>query len=184
MAWGVKKLTFAGIFSVLIWVIYLSISMPLVIAFGLGMGVVVMPFFTLLLLVLFRRIINEAGGTILIGFVTSLLFLPIPAFGPPGFLPKMLILIISTSVIEAVILIFKKWPMLGSVLSGFFGALATVSMLFGIFIFFKIPGSEKFLSLMLPFFVVAMIEGALGGYIAEKIFRKIENRPAVMGISK
>jgi hypothetical protein len=181
--WSLRKIALSGIFAALLLVAEVGLALPFVMAFGPGMGSIVGVFIGPLLFVLFREILNEKGALILIGFIASVLFVPLPAFGPAGFLPKLVILSTAGIFTEIVFLAMSKSSGLArGIASGVAFDFVGILIFIKILEYFKVPGSERFTSMFAVFLVVSIIGGAIGGAIGAKIFEKIEKRPAIQRI--
>jgi hypothetical protein len=131
------------------------------------------------LLYIAMKLIDEKGVTLLVAGIYGLAGLPLPAFGPPGFLPKIGALFFMAVVFETV-----YWVMPGSdrtravVSTAIFGGCASGSMLF-MFRFFNITGGSALMELGIIIIPLSGLYSALGGLIGYHIFEKLKNREAV-----
>jgi len=175
--WTTKKLILSAIFGGLACVLYLAVSFPIIAVLGSGMGFIIMPFFTFLLLILFKQILPDFWSASLVGLVASILFVPLPFFGPPGFLPKIIIILAGCITIDVFYFIFKRSLKVTCIISGIGAAIVVSMLMMWFFILFNIPNVEKFLSIGIPIIVfVAIIEGILGGFCGYLIYQQIRNK--------
>lgn len=183
--WTLRKVVLCGMFGVLTWVIQIAISIPLVSVLGPGMGAPIMLFLGMLLFVLFRRIVAAKGAMFLIGAIVAVLFLPIPALGPAGFLPKVVILFAGAIMVEVILLLtLPRWPKIGAAVSGAAGDVVMIILMIWLFSLFGLPGAKKFLDLALIFIILGIVEGSLGGLTGELIYEKIQKRPIIQRLQR
>ncbi len=128
-------------------------------------------------------IIKEFGTATIMGLVFSVLVIPLPIFGPPGFLPKILEGVIGGLIIDLVFLIARAgfYRKITSILSGGFGLLA--NWLIGCFLLlmFNIPGMEEMAKFFIsPYGIAgAFVYGCLSGFIAYLVYKKLSNTSIV-----
>jgi len=182
MTWNVRKLVFSGIMAVAYWAINLAVATPFAVTLGPGSAGVIFFFLTPLLSVSYRRIVNEVGALVWLGIIESLLFLPTPSLGPPGFLPKIIIIMTGTVLMEIVYFVLRKKPMIAGVISGSVLSFLITLIMVIIFRLLEVPAGAFLLALAIPFLVLAAFEGALGGWAGETLYKRVENRPLVARI--
>lgn len=180
--WTTKKFVIVGLFGALTWALYLGVSLPIIAVAGLGMGVIVQPFFTMLLFMLFKQVLPDFGSAMLLGLVASILFVPLPFFGPPGFLPKILVLLAAGFLMDILFLLLKRGPKAYGFI-GFVSAETTYIIFLSAFIAFGVPLAERLISLAIPLAFSSAVEGALGGFCAYMAFNRIKNKPWIKRIN-
>jgi hypothetical protein len=175
MTWNNQKLAYAGVTSTVI-LLFQGLGLLMISAFGLGSATPLMAFIAPLFLLLGYRIIDENGAYSLIALLYSVMAVPIPAAGPPGFLPKIPDLVISALIAELVLYLMDSRRYLSSALSG--GIFSTLVVLIGVqlFLLFDVPGASKILEAGLPLYALTFVEGAAGGLVGERLFSKLETR--------
>lgn len=182
MTWTTKKFVLVGLFGALVWAMYLGVSLPIIAVAGLGMGVIVQPFLTVFLFVLFKQIMPDFGSAMLLGLLVSILFVPLPFFGPPGFIPKVFVLLAAGFLIDILSLLLKR----GAKAYGFIGFVSaeiTYIIFLSAFIAFGVPLAERLISLAVPLAFSSAIEGSLGGFCAYLAFNKIKDKPWIKRIN-
>lgn len=178
--WTLQKAVLSGMFGVLVWLIQLAMSATFVAAIGPFMGAPIMFLVTPYLLVLFRRIVSARGSLLLMGLIMSVLFFPIPALGPAGFLPKILIIFLYVSSFElSMFYIWSKKHLIGATLGGGIGNIIVTVLMFTFFKLFNIPGSEALLNNIYIFIVIAFVGGCIGGYLGQKTYNRLKTRPII-----
>lgn len=179
MAWNTRKFAFVGIVVAIILAIQ-AFGLLFVSIFGFGAAGPIMFFVTPALFIICSRVVEETGAISLAAFILGLIFLPLPALGPPGFLPKFVFIMGAALLFEGVYYLLKDGnrTIAGGVSGGIFVA---VLMLLAIFILrmFDIPGDNVLLRVGAPIALVGFVEGLLGGIVGEKIYKRIEDRPVV-----
>lgn len=149
-----------------------------------GAGGFISPFFVMIV-VIFALLVIRKFWTATIGTVIySFLVLPTPIFGPPGFLPKILIIVALGIWIDMVYFLFKKNDRLASVMTGILSALVVPLLLMSIGLLFNMPGIDKFIKVLLsPFPIIfSAAIGAVGGYIGYLLYNKLKNTAIVRRI--
>lgn len=182
MFWTRKKAILVGLFAALAVAVQLLLATPLVLIFGPVMGGPVMLFMAPLLLVLFWRILYAPWAIPALAAVVGVLLLPFPALGPPGFLPKVLILLLGGTLMEVAIRALAAKPRLASTTSGALGAATFIGLLWLSFAVLRVPGVEQFLSIAHIFILIAMVEGGLAGLAAEGIFARVRSQRLVISL--
>lgn len=183
-SWSLRKVVLCGMFAVLVFIIQLVVVISIVGILGSGMGFPVTMFLFPLMAVLIQRIFNTPGALLLISLIAGLLFLPIPAVGPAGFLPKVIIVFGCAAAVEAILVVSPKRSRTGATIAGAVGAVVCMLLLVYFFSVFNIPGVQKFLDLATIFVAISAAEGAIGGFLGELVYEKIEKRPAVQRLQK
>jgi hypothetical protein len=185
--WTLTKLIVAGSFGALILIVALLAS-GLVAVTGLPLtggiiGALVEPMLQLLL----AHIINLFGAVTIASFVLSILALPTPYIGPPGFLPKLVIIVVGGFLIDLMYLVLKRWDRRGA--SVIIGGVMRIYFLFaivGIGRIFNIPGIDQAAQVFTsPLLIIgAVIEGVVGGYLGWAIYFRIKETSIVLRIKQ
>ncbi len=142
-------------------------------------------------LVLGMLTIPQFGTLTLISFVFSTLSLPIPAYGPPGFVPKIPANVLAGLIADIAFLLLRK--RLSSKSASFVAAgpidnaLATAIYIMMIFLFPAIglgKGFEFFLSPLpiIGLLIFGAVAGLIGGLVGWILYKKLENTAVVKRI--
>jgi hypothetical protein len=180
MTWSVRKLALSGIAGATIFIFQL-VALLVVSAFGLGGGGVIVNFVIPTVLVLTGLLVDEYGAITLSGMIYAFLAIPLPAIGPPGFLPKLGIIAGGVILGELVFIALSANRVVASVATGTV-IIGVSSLLFWTALeFFEVTGvtsavAELGLTIVV---IVGAIQGAIGGFVGGKIFDRIETRPSV-----
>ncbi len=177
--WTQQKFILGGIFSVIGVIIQTGLSFTATQVFGTASSTPVLFFMWPLLMVLFRGIINENGAISLMGFVGGLLTVPTPAYGPPGFVPKFIPIMAGSMTMDVVFAILRGRPNIASVVSGGLAVAVAVPLFAEVFLFFGIPGSETIRSLAMFLMVLGAVEAAFGGFVGQKLYERVKERPSI-----
>lgn len=180
--WTRQKYILGGIFSVVGVLIQTTLSFTVTQALGTGASTPVLFFVWPLLMILFRQIINENGAILLIGFVGGILTVPTPAYGPPGFVPKLLPIVVGSTVMDSVFAIFHRRSTFASILSSVLAVVAAIPLFAYIFLLFGIPGAQTILSLGYIFILVGAVEAGIGGLTGESLYKRMKDRPTIRRI--
>lgn len=149
-----------------------------------GAGGFITPFLVMIV-VIFALLVIRKFWTATIGcIIYGILALPTPMFGPPGFLPKILIIVGLGIWIDIVYFFFRKNDRLAPIMIGVLSAPIVSLLLIGIGLLFNMPGIDKFINILLsPFFVaLTSILGATGGYIGYLFYNRLKNTSIVRRI--
>ena len=183
MNWSTRDYVFVGIIASIIGIIQALATVAIAIG-GLGSGGPVMLIVTPLFSIICIRIINKKFAIFLMAAVLSIMFLPLPALGPPGFIPKIGLILIAAAIFEGSYWGLKtRFELIASIgSSAIFGGI--VLILFVAMIQFVIPADMDIsvgpvIELGYVVALLGVILGGLGGYIGERIYQKIKDRPAV-----
>lgn len=183
--WATTKLLAVGALAVLDVVIILF-SQMLTLSTGISMASGAILIFTEpILIIICLSIINKFGAATIFMAIISLLTLPTTYSGPPGFLPKIIVIIGLGFAIDSIYWLFKKSPKILTAL--IIGAIVPFWYTYGIIFvgkLFNIPGIDRILNLLpTPVFLIAMLmAGALAGYLGHLSYQKIKNTSVVIRI--
>ncbi len=131
-------------------------------------------------------IIKKFGTATIMGLVFSVLVIPLPIFGPPGFLPKILEGVIGGLIIDLVFLISRTgfYRKITSILAGGFGLLANWLIGYFLLLTFNIPGTKETAKFFVSPYCIAgaLVYGCVSGFIAYLIYKKLSNTSIVKRI--
>lgn len=149
-----------------------------------GGGFATSIFFVIVLLVFTLLLINKFGAAFIGAIVYGITSLPTPIFGPPGFLPKIIIPISAGLIADCLYLLLKKNKKLAALFIGGGMTLFAQFLIITIGRLFSFPGIEKLATLCsMPLFIVAiLIYGLISGYVGYLIYKKLENTTIVKRI--
>ena len=129
-------------------------------------------------------LIPHFGAATLMTIVFSVLAIPLPLIGPPGFLLKIIPGTLYGILADIVFLILKKNKKLAAIfIGGSSGAFAPIiSLKIGYFL--GLPGSTSLMKIFLkPVFIFSgAIFGSLTGYLGWIIYKKVKNTAIVKRI--
>ncbi len=149
-----------------------------------GSGGVITVFVAGVMLVFTCLLIKKFGTATILTLIYSVLVMPLPLGGAPGFLPKILIITAASFIVDCIFLLFRKNKKFAALMAG--GILSLVEGFAMILLgkIFFLPGIEKFAKLFLsPVIVLAtFVAGALAGFIGYLIYKKLENTALVKRI--
>lgn len=132
---------------------------------------------TVVILFLFKKF----GAATIAMFIYGVLSLPLP-IGPPGFLPKVLIFIITGLLLDSLYLIFKKESKINAIILGgasmVFSGLAWIAM----YIIFLPQLANVYIPILYIVFPLGATIGAFGGLIGRFIYVKISQTAVVRRI--
>lgn len=182
--WNTTKLIAAGSLGVLyVWLALLGAVLEGVTAIPGARGflnVFVGGMFTLCCLV-----IGEFGAATITGFISSVLALPLPLRGTPGFLPKIATGVIVGLVVDIVYLALKKWnKRLASLATGGATSVSMVVVQLQIGRWFGMPGIEQAAELYSSPLLIGgtILFGVIAGYLGWLVYSRIENTAVVRRI--
>jgi len=183
VTWNATRLASAAAMGVLLFIINAATGLLIVMATGIPLaGAVVMGFIVGILLALTALVIPLFPSVTIMGFVYSVLALATPISGPPGFVPKILVVTSAGIVADLTMLsLRRKSEKAGAILAATLGMIVAMIVFAATFYFF-LPKDvfEKFITVFPIVFVVSVIEAAFGGYVGYKIFQKIRTRSIVV----
>lgn len=130
-----------------------------------------------------RLLIKRFWSATIMSTVIAVLALATPIVGPPGFAPKIPILILIGLSTDIVFSFLKKRELLASIIFGLvYGLITPVLVVLAFKLFLPPPAVEKFLKIFPILLGIAWAEGILGGYIAYTVYKKIESYPLIRRI--
>lgn len=182
--WDTTKLITAGSLGVLLFLL----NLPMI---ALGELFIIpnlmISFFGPMMVVLACLIVDKFGVATLGGFIYSLLVLPLSSFGPPGFLPKVLVTPAAGFLVDLTYLSLKKNKRLASLAAGVVTNLGILILFYFLFALLNFPFVEgTFIKrvvqpIVLPPFA---LEGAIAGWAGWKVYLKIENTSIIKRIQR
>ena len=129
-------------------------------------------------------LIPQLGSATLMGAVYSILAIPLPLFGSPGFAPKVLVGLVVGLLADAIGLVFRSRPRIAAFLVGGTTQVAIVLMVAGLGIALRMPGAEKVLALFVKPVALAgaLVAGGLAGLFGFWVYTRIRHRSIVVRI--
>lgn len=130
-------------------------------------------------------IIDHFGTALIFMTISGVLTLPTVLSGPPGFLPKLPILIGLGLIQDSIFFIFKKRSkLITALLIGAIDNVYSAFVLIWVGRFFQVPGIDKAMTLFpLPIFIAALLlMGSIGGYFGYIVYQKIKDTAVVRRI--
>lgn len=182
--WSVTKLMATGSLAVLTLVFQLA-GAGIAAATGVPLtSGLINVFVSPAMLVLCLLVVDQVGVATIYMTVLGVLQLPLPLTGIPGFLPKVLILLVIGVLVDVVCVLLRRTRLIASLVIGgldmFLAGLGTVEIgrLFGM------PGVEQAADLFYsPIGIVgALVGGAIGGLVGWLIYSRIRNSTVVVRI--
>ncbi len=177
-----KQLIFIALMAVLLFVINLVFGSILIAATGIPMANAIFSGITFGIFVLLMvRTLPKFWTFTLFFLIYSILEIPTPLGGAPGFWPKIPINVLVGLAADSFLLStkYKKW----SYFVGFY-VLATVNTLAFIFFMkmFNVPGVEKLAAILWWLIPVYWVLGTIGILIGEAIYNKLKNNKTYLQI--
>ena len=180
--WNVTKLIAAGSLGVLMLVLnLLGVGIPAVT--GIPMSSVINGLVGPALVMISLFVIDQFGALTIVEFVYSIMALPFPLTGTPGFLPKVPIAIVGGLIGDALYVLLRGNKRIASIVIGgvnilyFTVAVTEVGRRLGI------PGIERTAELLYsPLVIVAVLIGAIGGYLGWLVYSRIKDTAVVVRI--
>jgi len=122
-------------------------------------------------------IIPKFGAATLMASIFSILAIPLPLMGPPGFLPKVILGAVYGLLADIVFLFLKKKKRLASVAIGSISSAFAPIVSLGLGYYLGLPGAIDLIKMFfkLEIFISGAIVGAIAGYLGWLIYSKIEN---------
>ncbi len=182
--WNTAKLMAAGSLGVLRFLLTLT-SIPVSILTGIpGSGGAISFVFAAIILVLSVFIIQEFWAATISSLVFGVLAIPFPFLGPPGFVPKIILIGLVGVIVDILFFFFKKKEKVAALTIGGISQGILPPILMGFLVLLGIPGSEKiFESISIPLMVGGgLIGGSISGYFSYILYKKIENTTVVKRI--
>jgi len=183
--WTTTKLTAVASLGVLMTVLQL-LGGGIQAATGMiGLGGILNVLVTPSLIIICLLVVDQFGAAMVMFLVNSILILPLPLTGTPGFLLKVPILIVAGAIADVLYLLLRKNKKIASLVTGgllylYLGfAIVEVGRLFGM------PGIEETARLLYsPLVLVAVLLAALSGLLGWFIYSRIENTAVVKRIQR
>lgn len=186
--WNTTKLMAAGSLGALAFIMNVATGMLVVLVTGVpGSGGLVMALIFPIIIVLTCFIIPIFPSMFITGMVFSVLSLAVPILGPPGFLPKILVVALAALSADAVASSFRKFfrekEKLTSITVTITSGIVLMLLLAVVFkLFLPSDISSLFLSRLPMFLGGSVIIAPVGAYIGYLIYKKLENTSVVKRI--
>lgn len=188
-AWTARKFAFVGVMVAAMLVFWGIAKLILVVGFGLPNASPANLFTLPLLAALSMLMLKERGAMVFPILIFSILAIPLPALGGPGFLLKVPILVIPFIVAEHLFWLLKKRPDLAATASG-----ALAGSIIGYFLGLTFGGEAHAALFTFDIFgvniasfgavILGMFEGGVGGLAAHGIYTRIRNNKTIQQILK
>lgn len=183
--WTVTQLIAAGAMGALL-ALAAMLELPLNVITGIpGSGGIVGTFFELTVFIFALLLVPRFGVGAVVGGIGMLVVLPIPVFGPAGFLPKVAIGFVLGLLFDIFFLLFKRFGKWGVVMMTPLLILISDAIIGVMFLFFQTPTMMASFSGFVPiliFNLVFIIEGVAGSLAAWHVFQKLKNTAVVRRI--
>ena len=183
MKWTTQHLIAAGAMGALLALTALS-EIPLNVITGvLGAGGVIGTFFELIVFVFAIMLIPRFGTGAIVAGIAAIILLPLPVFGPPGFLPKVAMLFGFGLLYDLLFFFFKrygKWAL--ALTTSALIILFDVAFYF-VLLLFKVQTNLS-LAAFLIFNAVFIVEGIAGSLVGWYVFQKLKNTAVVKRIQQ
>ncbi len=135
------------------------------------------------LIVVCLLVVDQIGAATIMYFVLGTLALPFHISGIPGFLPKVLILIVEGFISDILYFYLKQNKLIFALVVGAMSQLYVAVAVVEVGRLFNMPGIEKTAKFLYsPLLIPGLIFPAAGGYLGYFIFQKIENTAIVKRI--
>jgi len=150
----------------------------------LGAGGLINTFFGGMLLAFCCLLVRKFGSATIAAFVFSIIALPLPVLGTPGFFPKLIIGISTGLICDIIYLLLKKNERISAVAVGVGQEVVIAFEVVGFGLLFSIPGIEKAAKLLFstPAIFILSLIGGIGGYVGYIAFNKLRNTAVVRRI--
>ncbi len=174
----VKDLTLAGGFGALLFAID-AVFTPLQTILNLpGVVGITSTFFWIVVAVIALLIVRKTGFPTAMLFSYALLSVPLVTWGAPG-LHKLLI-IMPLAILVEIIFLLTNYSNIG-IAAAIASGIATGSVLqLYVMTLLGLPGVETYMKFLVPFTIIGVIEGLIGGFAGIWLYnRKIKNLKVV-----
>jgi hypothetical protein len=183
--WTLTKVIASGSLAVVTLVLSLFGALIVAVTGIPGAGGVINLLITPAMTMICLFVINKTGSATIMFTVLSILELPFPLTGTPGFLGKIPILIIAGILSDLIYLILKKNKIVSSLVIGAIGQLFFAVSIIEIGRLMNIPGIEMTAKLVYsPNIIAIAVMGSIGGYIGYAIYQKIKDTSVVKRIQR
>lgn len=183
--WTTTKLMASGSLAVLDVILELMASViTLVTGIAMASGVLTI-FIRPLLVVNCLLLVDGFGAAFIFMIINSILTLPLALSGPPGFLPKIPILVGLGLIQDLLYLILKRYNR--QIAALVIGGVDAVYSAFAVILvgrLLNVPGIDKVATFLpLPLFIAVLFSmGAIGGYLGYLVYQKIKGTAVVRRI--
>lgn len=129
-------------------------------------------------------VVDKFGTGMLMGIIFATLALPLPLYGAPGFVPKLLIGVATGLAADLSYLLFHKRPLLAAYAIGASTQITITLLVAGLGVVFAMPGIEKMISFFVTPLTLGLIVvlGGAAGLLGYWLFRKLKDRTIVRRI--
>lgn len=177
-----KQLIFITLIGVLLFLMELLIATVLDVIIGVpGAGFLVVIIFFGALAVVGGLVVRKFGTFTLMSLIYSVLAIPTPVFGPPGFYKVLAALVVGLFA-DVMVSIFG-YRKIGYYLGLVIGNLMGLVFFAAAFVWLGFPESNQILSQFWFLFILYAIEAAIGVWLGFWIYGKIKNKKVVREIS-
>lgn len=182
--WNVTKLVSAGALGVLLLVLSLGGAAIAGVTGIPGSSGIINVFVSGAMFALCCLVIRRFGAATIMGFVYSVLAIPLPLFGTPGFVPKILLGISSGLLADVIFLILRRNERIASLAVG---AATQLLISLGIVVtgrLFGMPGIEQFEKIAFSpvGIIAAIVIGGIAGFLGWLIYSRIRDTAVVVRI--
>lgn len=128
--------------------------------------------------------IDKFGSATLMGLIFSICAIPVPVFGPPGFLPKVLIGIAFGSSADMIYMLLKRNKKIAAIAIGIISSYVTLFLIAWLGSLFSIPGIHELKETLLtiPVILGGGIYAAFSGYVGYLVYNKLKDTAVVKRI--
>jgi hypothetical protein len=175
------QLAAAASLGVLIFLLNLATGTLIVQATGIPVSGGFVMFFLFTAVAVFARLIfGRFGGATLAAIVFGVLGLGAPVLGPPGFFPKVIIVLVLGLLVDISFALVRNKPKVSSMLAGILVCYAGLGAILLIFKVFLPPQPYAAFFKIVPYFLaVNWAEGIVGGLLGWFIYNKLKDRQVV-----
>lgn len=184
MKWNVTRLIAVGSLAVL-WLALSLVGATLPLITGIpGASGLINIFVGGIMYAVCCLVIPKFGAAMLMGFVFSVLAIPVPLMGTPGFAPKILIGISSGLIGDLINLVFRKARIPAAILIGGMTNLAVGLEIVGLGYVFGVAGIERAAKFIVsvPGILGMLVGGGIAGYFGWIIYSRLRTSAVVMRI--
>ncbi len=182
MKWTTAQLIAAGAMGALLAMAALSEAVVNVITGIPAAGGVVGAFFEVTVFAAAVLLIPRFGAGAIVGGVGTALLLPLPVFGPPGFLPKVAIGFAAGFLYDLLFLFFRRFGKWGLALTISVIILLADAAFSIVLAFFNITALKMSSAAFVIFNAVFIVEGVAGSLVAWHVVQKLKNTAVVKRI--